>query len=65
MPRHHRHVRAQALDEHRVVGAEEAIPPRLVVRLPQELPAERLRRLGEPEAIAVERRLHQGPPALA
>ena len=57
--------RAQPLHEHRVVGPREAVPPRLVVRLPRESRAKGLRGLGEPEAVAVERGLAPGRPAPA
>src|SRR5439155_1753900 len=39
-------------------GADDAVAPRLLVRLAQEIDAERLRRLHRPELRAVERRLH-------
>ncbi len=45
---------AEALDEHGLVGAEERIATRLLVRLAQERRAKRLRRLHRPQRAAVD-----------
>src|SRR5205814_5233053 len=57
-PAHNPYRVAEALDEHRVVGADDAVAPRLLVRLAEEVGAERLWGLDRPELRAIERRLH-------
>src|SRR2546426_119426 len=52
------HRMAEALDQHRVVGADHAVAPRLLVRLAQERGAEGLRRLHRPQPGTLDRRLH-------